>query len=191
MPDQAIVVGSLSDVAERTVTGALAESFVGAKCVAIIDLSGSMELPDGKDNLPRYQVAFNELAKLQADMPGEVAVIGFADSTMFFPGGKPVMGLCGFSTNLARALDFARLADVEGIRFVLVSDGQPNDELDALEAACKFQNRIDVIHIGSGRGSGVEFLEKLSKMSGGQLVARDHFAGLAESAQNLLAEGER
>jgi Mg-chelatase subunit ChlD len=189
MTNTAIVVGSLADVASREKTS-VAESFVNAECVVIVDLSGSMQAKDSRDRQQRYLVAFQELERLQHDLPGKIAVIGFADTAQFFPGGKPVMGLCGGSTNLAGALDFARMADAPGIRFVVISDGEPNDREAALKAARKFKGKIDVIFVGpSDRPHGRKFLEQLAAASGGKTVTADRVKELAKSVHLLLGEG--
>jgi len=183
-----VVVGSLGDIAIRSGIS-LAETFVNAECIVIVDLSGSMESADSRDGMQRYKVAFQDLRSLQRDLPGKLAVIGFADSAQFFPGGQPVMGLCGTTTNLAGALDFARLGDAPGIRFIIISDGQPNDQEKTLLAAKKFKGRIDVIYVGPEGGMGRRFLERLAKANGGVMATADRVRGLAAVTERLLLNG--
>ena len=181
----AIVTGSLSDVAQRN-RQSLAQTFIGAECVCIVDTSGSMQTRDSKGGESRYNVACEELAALQEAMPGRIAVLSFSTETMFCPDGKPFFQ-CG-STYLAAALQFARIADVPGIRFIVISDGEPDNERDALHEARTFQSKIDVIYVGpESSPAGREFLAKLAAASGGQIVTADKAAGLALEAKRLLA----
>jgi hypothetical protein len=180
-----IVTGSLSDIAQRN-GHSLAQSFVNAECVCIVDTSGSMGSPDSRGGRTRYDVACEELAALQGAMPGTIAVLSFASTTMFCPDGKPFNQQGG--TDLEGALQFARMADVPGIRFIVISDGEPDSQAGALAEARKYTNRIDVIYVGPEHSpAGRDFLARLAAASGGGLVTADRVAGLAESAQRLLA----
>ncbi|HOR01504.1 MAG TPA: VWA domain-containing protein [Anaerolineae bacterium] len=105
METQAIVPGSLSAIAARE-GQSLAETFLNADAVILVDTSGSMMSGDSRGGRSRYNVALEELAHLQAHMPGKLAVIAFSDSTVFAPGGQPP--LLGSGTNLAGALRFAK-----------------------------------------------------------------------------------
>jgi Mg-chelatase subunit ChlD len=181
----AIVVGSIADVAKREGMS-LAESFVNAEAIVLVDVSGSMMAQDSRGGQSRYDVALQELARLQRDMPGKIAVIAFSDGTLFVPGGQPP--LLGESTNVAGALKFAKVADVPGMRFVLISDGQPNDQAAALNVAKGYKNRIDCVFVGpeddheGGRG----FLDLLAKLSGGQSVTAAKAQELAAKTEQLL-----
>ena len=180
----AIVPGSISAIAQ-TSGKSIAEIFLGADLIAIIDTSGSMGSRDSRDNLSRYDVACNELATLQATMPGKVAVISFSDRAEFNPGGVPTF--FGSGTDLARALTFSKVADVDGVRFVLISDGEPNDQQEALRVAATYKNRIDVIYVGpEDRPDGRDFLTRLAKASGGRTVTASCAKELATSVTNLL-----
>lgn len=183
--DMAIVPGSLSAVARRDGVS-LAESFVGADAVIIVDTSGSMSTCDSRGGQSRYDVALHELAKLQAHMPGKLAVLAFSSGVMFCPGGQPP--LLGGNTDLAGALRFAKVADVPGMRFVVISDGQPDDERKALAVAKTYTNRIDTVFVGPENDwqGGRAFLEKLAKASGGQHIAADRVHELADKTERLL-----
>ena len=180
-----IVKGSLADVAKQTNTS-LAESFVSADAVVIVDTSGSMSEYDAAGGLSRYDVACKELEKLQETLPGKIAVISFSTSVVFCPNGQPYN--FGGGTDLAKALEFAKLADVDGMRFVLISDGEPNDRNAALRVAKTYANRIDVIYVGGEFGSdGRRFLNELAQASGGIAVPVDTLTGLGRKTQLLLA----
>jgi len=103
---------------------------------------------------------------------------------MFCPSGVPWD--YGTSTHLDAALKFARIADVEGMRFIVISDGQPDDESAALAEARKYKNKIDTIYTGPAGESGERFLARLASESGG-ISAKDFSAHqLAETVKGLL-----
>ena len=182
---QAIVPGSLSAVAKRE-GQSLAETFLSADAVILVDTSGSMMSGDSRSGRTRYNVALEELAQLQAHMPGKLAVLAFSDDCIFVPGGQPP--LLGGGTNLAGALRFAKVADVPGIRFVVISDGQPDDSHAALSVAATYTNRIDTIFVGpeSDWHGGQAFLQRLAAASGGKHLAADRAMELANKTERLL-----
>ncbi|NLX36052.1 MAG: VWA domain-containing protein [Chloroflexi bacterium] len=179
-----IVVGSIADVAEKK-GASIAESFMNCDAMVIIDVSGSMGMTDSRGGLSRYEVALEELAKLQASMPGKVAVVAFSDGAQFVPGGVPMM--LGGGTDLAGALRFARIVDGTGMRFVVVSDGEPDDESAAMTEAQMFEARIDTVYVGPERyPAGRSFLQRLAAASGGQSVTADRAQELAAQVETLL-----
>lgn len=185
MQQVAIIPGSLSAIAKRE-GQSLAETFLNADAVIIVDTSGSMETNDSRGGRRRYDVALDELAQLQAHMPGKLAVIAFSNGPIFCPGGQPP--LLGGGTNLAGALKFAKVADVEGMRFVVISDGEPNDERAALAVAATYTNRIDTIFVGPENDwhGGQAFLQQLAAASGGKHLAADRAMELANKTERLL-----
>ena len=180
----ALIRGSLSDVSRREGMS-LAESFVGVDVVILLDVSGSMVMEDSRDGRSRYDVALEELAQLQANMPGKIAVIGFSNYPEFAPNGKPAFQ--GGNTDLAKALQFARMADIVGMRFIVVSDGQPDNEREALDVAATYQGRIDCVYVGPEHDRfGQDFLNKLAHAHGGQKVTADRVQQLAAKIETLL-----
>jgi len=181
----AIVPGSLSAIAKRD-GQSLAESFLSADAVIIVDTSGSMCTCDSRSGKSRYDVALEELAQLQAHMPGKLAVLAFSDDCIFVPGGQPP--LLGGGTNLAGALKFAKVADVPGMRFIVISDGEPDDERKALAVAKTYANRIDTIFVGPENDwhGGRAFLQRLAAASGGQHIAANRVQALAHKTEQLL-----
>lgn len=166
----ALISGSLSAVA-RAESKSLAQTFIGADVVVLVDTSGSMGTRDTAQGQTRYDVACAELASLQTSLPGKVAVLSFSgqNQVMFCPDGRPHNFAGG--TDLAGALRFAKVADVAGIRFILISDGEPDDEGRAMSTARGFTNRIDVIYVGSELNPrGRDFLTRLAAASGGTAV---------------------
>jgi len=178
------VRGSLADQARQN-NQSIAESFVSADVVVIVDTSGSMNARDSHDGQSRYDVACQELATLQQHMPGKLAVIAFSSATVFVPGGVPP--LLGGGTDLAGALRFAHVADVPGMRFVVISDGEPDSAEAALREARKFTGRIDTVYVGpEAYPAGRKFLQELAAASGGQSVTADRATELAASIETLL-----
>jgi Mg-chelatase subunit ChlD len=181
----AITKGSLAQIAQVQGTS-LAESFLSTDAIIIIDVSGSMSMHDSRGGKSRYDTALEELAQLQAKIPGKCAVIAFSDSALFIPGGLPP--LIGGGTNLAAALRFARVADVEGMQFVVISDGEPDDQCAALSEAAQYKNRISTIFVGPEEdwASGRKFLAQLAAKSGGQAITADRACELADKTERLL-----
>lgn len=181
----ALVPGSLGAIAKRDGVS-LAETFLNADCIVICDTSGSMHTCDSRGGRSRYDVELEELASLQANMPGKICVISFSDNAAFCPSGQPIN--FGGSTDLAGALDFARVADVPGMKFVIISDGMPDSTNDALRAARKYKAKISTIFVGPEDDwmGGRTFLEELARASGGKAVTADRAKELAAVTQQLL-----
>jgi hypothetical protein len=97
----------------------IAELFTNAEVVTIVDVSGSMNISDSREDKSRYEIACEELATIQRNKPGKVAVISFSDNAVFCPGGVPMYQ--GGGTELTKALRFAKIADVPGINIVVIS----------------------------------------------------------------------
>jgi Mg-chelatase subunit ChlD len=74
-------------------------------------------------------------------------------------------------TPMAEAIDLARTSGFG--RAVVISDGGPNDQHAALEAARQFGGRIDVIYVGDAGDPGSRFLDELAKITGGQRFEGD------------------
>jgi hypothetical protein len=181
-----LVVGSLGAIAQQS-GQSLATTFLSCDVVVIVDTSGSMATRDASGGQSRYDQACWELAILQADLPGKIGVISFADRVMFCPNGTPFN--FGGSTNLADALVFAKIADIpdSGMRFIVISDGQPDDPKGALKVASRYKNRIDTIYVGPEGGHGLEFLKQLAAASGGSHITAEAAKALASSVVKLLA----
>lgn len=181
----AIITGSLSSVAKAN-NQSLAETFLNADCVVLVDTSSSM-LDRDLGSKSRYDRACQELATLQNTLPGKIAVISFANDAIFCPSGVP-QPPCG-TTNLAGALKFAKVADVGGIRFIVISDGEPDNEREALDVVAQYVGRVDVIFVGREGGPGQKFLQRLAKSKGGQAITSENAKELAAAATYLLTSG--
>jgi len=180
-----IIQGSMSAIAKQS-GKSIAETFINANAIIIVDTSGSMHATDSRGGKSRYDVACAELKHLQGSLPGKLALLSFSDNVQFCPSGVPFD--FGGGTDLAKALKFAKIADLaSGMRFIVISDGEPNDESEALAIAKTYRNRIDTIFVGPEGGMGQAFLNHLAKASGGQGVTADRVKELADTTQKLLA----
>ncbi len=173
-----IVPGSIGALSTQN-NKSIAETFMQADCIVIVDVSGSMSTEDSRGGKTRYEVACQELSMLQKNLPGKIAVIGFSHDTEFCPGGIPTMQ--GGGTDMEKALRFVKIADLPGMKFILISDGEPDEHQKTLSIAGTFQNKIDTIYVGSeSNPSGRDFLQRLARATGGQAVT-------AEAAKQLQA----
>ena len=180
-----IVTGSIADLAQKN-HQSLAESFISCDVIVLVDVSGSMGRVDPGKVKTRYERACAALANLQASNPGKVAIISFESSPLFCPAGVPPAP--GGTTDLGRALLFTQVADaVPGMRFVVISDGEPDNANEALNIARRYQNRIDVIFVGDETDrDAIQFMNQLATASGGKQITADS-AQIAETVQFLLS----
>jgi len=177
-----IVKGSIADLAQRN-NQSLAETFLSCDCVVLIDVSGSMSAYDNYDK-SRYERACESLRNLQNSLEGKIAVVRFSHDVAFEPAGVPAF--TGGGTDLKKGLQFIKAADVPGIRFIVISDGTPDNPQQALSMAKTFQNKIDVIFVGNELDSGaIAFMNDLARVSGGKQVTAD-CAKISETAKFLL-----
>jgi uncharacterized protein with von Willebrand factor type A (vWA) domain len=103
----------------------------------------------------------------------------------FNPDGKPQHYSGG--TNLVKALKFMSVADVPGMKFILISDGEPSAPEECLRVARAYKNKIDVIYVGpEDKPDGRDFLEWLSEVTGGTLITSDRAKELGTSVTRLL-----
>ncbi len=181
----AIVDGSIQSVADRQ-RKSLAESFLDVSTVILCDCSGSMDAADSRSGRRRIDVAREELAKLQVEHPGKLALICFSSHAQVMPGGVPPEP--DGSTDLAAALKLARKWDGLGIAFVVLSDGYPDSAEEALAEAKGFTSAISTVHCGPETDkSGQDFLRRLAAAAGGQHAAAARVLNLADAVRPLLA----
>jgi hypothetical protein len=179
-----IIPGSLSSLS-KTSGRSLAESFLSCDTVIIVDTSGSMGTQDSRGNRSRYDVACEELSKLQQTLPGKIAVLSFSDDVEFCPSGIPKN--LNASTNMTKALQFAKIADIPGMHFILISDGCPDNKETTLQVARTYKNHIDTIFVGPESDMyGRDFLTLLSNSTGGQSITVDRAKELSAGIQKLL-----
>lgn len=182
----AIVKGSLTDIQQQS-GKSLAESFMSAELVVLVDTSASMGQHDAPGGISRYEAACNQLATIQGNNPGKVAVISFSSWPTFCPHGTPD-NLNG-STDMVEALRFVKPVDGTDTKIVLVSDGEPDNADETLKLARTFQTAIDVIYIGREGGSGYKFLQELAKLTGGKSFKSEAPGLLGNGVETLLLIG--
>ena len=179
-----LVTGSIGQIM-RDSGKSLAETWLNVDACILVDISGSMDQSDARGGKSRYDVAQEELARLQANLPGKLAIIAFSRETIFVPSGS-LPGTQG-TTNLAGALKFARAADkIPDMRFIVISDGEPDDEREALSEAKLYRNKIDTVYVGPDGGSGQAFLNKLARSKGGEALTKPKLEQLASGVMKLL-----
>jgi hypothetical protein len=173
-----VVKGSLTDVMGNGKLD-LADAIMEVEAVVIVDVSGSMDAHDSVGGKRRYDVACEELERLQNKYPGKVAVVAFSDEPAFCPDGVPTWQ--GGGTRMRDALEFAQVVDDAGLKFILISDGCPDDRQGTIEAAKSYKSTIDVIYVGPedededhGGDWGRKFLTELSEASGGEFIASNN-----------------
>lgn len=174
-----MVQGSLGAVARKN-NQSLAASFMSVKCLVMVDVSASMNSHDAGNGQSRYDAAIDQLKRLQNANAGEIAVCSFSNKAEFCPSGVPVFQ--SGMTDLVAALNMMKMADGCGIKLVLISDGEPNDEDAALKLAGKFTSKIDTIFVGDETGAGRDFLRRLSAATGGVSIVNQ------TGQLNLLSE---
>ncbi len=184
MSTQAIVSGSLGVIAQRDGLS-LAESFLSADVLILIDISSSMNTANSRGDQTRFAVACEELTRLQNDLPGKVAVISFANEPAFCPAG--VLSHASGGTDLLRALQFVQVADGT-VSFVVVSDGEPNAPRACIALARRFSSKISTVYVGAedDMSGGRKFLAELAAVSGGKSMTADRAQELAEKTKTLM-----
>lgn len=181
------VKGSLQSIANKDKI-AVAQAFINCEILACLDVSPSMTYEDCPGNQKRFKVAANEVARLQAENPGKVGLICWSDGQRFLPGG--IAEMFGESTDVAGLLRYIKKADGAGIKLVIISDGEPDDDEAAISEAKKFKSKIHAIYIGpectckNGTQCGADFLKRLSAATGGQF-SNNGTAGIGTLAETI------
>lgn len=181
-----LVEGSIKDVA--TSRGArIEEVIMDASLLVVMDQSGSMWAGDARGGRSRYDVADEELEKLQRDHPGQIVLVCFSDNYTVCLDGIP--NRSGGGTNMARVLDYLYSEGIDGLLdIVVVSDGEPDDEDDTLRAAQQFSQPIHTIFIGPENGSGQRFMKELARRTGGKPFVSPKPGELGAGVVALLEE---
>lgn len=166
--------GSLADAAGGVNANPhkMAMALKNAELLVLVDCSGSMSTMDAGQNedQQRHEAAQECLDILQEKFPGKIAVGAFNSEshglvhTGILP--PPAGG-----TPLHLALDFFYPKVIATkMKFVLITDGEPDDENKCIQLARMHKYPIYCIYTGpiSNQYRGRDFLERLAKESGGQ-----------------------
>ena len=156
--------GSLQAIA-RDHGSSLAESFLASVGIVLIDVSSSMNERDAGDGRSRWRAASDELERVQAALPGKIALISFANAPAFCWNG--ILPRAAGSTNLLAALQFVAIADDCGLPIILISDGEPNDPGAVLAYAARFVTPLQCVYVGPAGSEGEAFLHRLARVTGG------------------------
>lgn len=151
----------------------------GSGQVVLADVSGSMA-EDAWGGRRKVEVLRGAL-----EGAGPARLIAFASrpTPVSSPAALPEPG---GSTALHLALDEA--ARVRPARTLVVSDGRPDSEWDALAAADRLPGAIDVIYVGpDGDHAAIDFMRRLASRGGG----RYHGCDLRRSSAPLLGSAVR
>jgi len=135
---------------------------VRKKRLFLLDVSGSMDDKIGEKR------KINHLRDVMSTYP-DAKILCFS-SNINKVSGKSIPDPNG-STNLAKAFKYINdnvIASERPERVVLISDGEPDDEYDALEWSKNLSLPIDIIFIGKKESKGYRFMQKLASTTGGQ-----------------------
>lgn len=182
MSNSLVVKGSLQDIAKRTGSD-LKKLFIDVELVVLLDTSFSMSALDGTES-SRYERAVEDLKKLQAQHPGQIALISFSSESEWCLGGVPTFR--GNTTDMAGGLRFAKQVDNPYVTFVIISDGCPNSESETLEVAATVKAQINTVYVGPENGPGIDFLKKLATSKRGNYHLNQFALGLSDTMQKML-----
>jgi Mg-chelatase subunit ChlD len=155
----------------------------GRQSLLLVDCSSSMSayIRTGGTRIAKLRQVVDDLRE-----QGPVPVAEFSgrgvrvvDSVPAPQGGTP----------LADAIEFGHREGANHL--VVVTDGCPNSETAAFDAARRFANVIDVFYIGDGNDRGARFAEELAKMTGGTAHLTDLCDGkkLTAGIRALIGDG--
>jgi len=184
--EKGIAEGSVFDVA-KSQNIKLEEAIANADVVVLIDSSSSMGLMSGDKT--RYEKAVEALERVQSRYRGRVLIISFSDFAKIEYGGVPSKP--GGWTDLVSGLEIAQPFDGTDMEFIVISDGEPNDQEGALAIARTYTDKISTIFIGdeiSDRG-GLEFMNRLAGVGRGKALGKVDLDTLGSSIVGLLGDG--
>jgi len=129
----------------------------------LLDVSASMENPDAEGGRRRIEVLLDAVRNLPF-RPG--AIVAFSGSAALLPDPQMIPDRGQSNTNLAEAFAFVKRHGLPR-DVVLVTDGEPDSERDALREAQGL--RVSVIFAGRA-GEPPEFVRRLTAATGGEEV---------------------
>jgi len=171
-----LIKGSVGYVAkERSIP--LPAVLSAVEVVILVDTSGSM----GGDKIRHARKAMEDI---QGRNSGKCGIIHFGSTAEWLFHG--ILPAAGGSTNLAKALSLAK--DMDGlVKYIVISDGYPDNPDRALAIAKTYSSQIDTIFIGDDRDTaGKNFLLSLSRVSSGRSLGVRDVANLSSDVQRLL-----
>lgn len=155
--------------------------------VILCDISSSMaESAGARRKIDLLQDALDQLGR---EFP-QAQVIAFNSLTRYVP--YPVSGLPEPEGGTALHLALEDAQHFRPRQTIVVSDGRPDSEQAALEAASRLTGKIDVIYCGPDSDrEAIEFMQRLARANGGRVVVTNwtptHGSELAPTMRRLLA----
>jgi len=144
----------------------------GSAVVILADVSGSMQ----GEKIVRLR---RELSRLWPEITARL--LAFSDQIHWCDGPEDLPAPYG-GTDLRLAFETA--AKIWPSKVIVISDGLPQDEARALEAAKLIPGTISVLFVGSDKDTrGADFMRRLALIGGGMFARRD-------LAKNLSIGGE-
>lgn len=151
----------------------------------LLDCSGSMgsRMKNGRS---RMQGLRETVSSIQSEKEMRMVQFGVGDESTFI---TSIPDACG-GTPLHQAIIFAKTNQAG--RAIVISDGAPDSENAAMDAARSFGGRIDVVFIGDEGEHGEMFLKRLAEATGGESFTGDLSdpKQLAGKIIGLLGSGE-
>lgn len=182
-----LVVGSLSAIAARDNTS-LASVFMDCDHAILVDTSGSMDERDSTGGRSRYDVACDELRKLQRDLPGKLAIFSYSSDIELCPSGVPVFKNGG--TAMYDALEYVSDGMDGAIKsYIVISDGYPDPGTgnSIIALAGRLSTPVNTIFAGPVEDKlGREFMAQLALAGRGKMEFSANAAGMGDSAMKLL-----
>jgi Mg-chelatase subunit ChlD len=131
----------------------------------LLDCSGSMGgvMSTGQRRIDALRAIVNDVL---ADVVVPMASFGPSNGEIVLAVPEP-----GGSTPLAEAIQFARTCEKDHL--VVISDGEPDSEVAALDQASQFGGKIDAIFVGPEGSRGADFMRRLAALTGGSGEVQD------------------
>jgi len=186
MDNSQIVVGSLGQIASRD-NMSLADVFMNCDHIILVDTSGSMHEKDSTGGRSRYEVACDELRKIQRDLPGKLGIFSYSDECVFCPNGIPTM--LGQGTGMLDAMRYVEPVDGTIKSYIIISDGYPDPgtENNILALAGRMSTPVNTIFAGGVEDKmGREFMNQLAIAGRGKTSFSASASDLSSSAMKLL-----
>jgi Mg-chelatase subunit ChlD len=155
------------------------------RSLLLVDCSGSMADRLERTNERRIDALRRVLRQLRSTHSAPIAAFGGCRQVEIVEDAPEPTG----STPLDDAIDFGREQGANHL--VVITDGEPNSQASAFEAAARFGNPIDVFYIGDAHGFGLTFARELARRTGGEAHLSDVSATKQLSSQiaGLLGDG--
>jgi Mg-chelatase subunit ChlD len=131
------------------------------RSLLLVDCSGSMadRIQTGERKIDALRTV---VTNLRTTHPVPVAAFGSRSGAVVIVETVPEPH---GNTPLDKAIDFG--AQAGATHLCVVTDGQPNSEALAFDAADRFGKPVDVFYIGNGHDYGLKFAQELARRTGG------------------------